>query len=280
MTTAMTTGTTPGQPGTITASAIAAIETVVRERQNLVDEWRMRSDNSLPPRECVFTAYNITKEVQSKHQQWAPHAQVRDIVHDTISRIMSMDECLIDIPGVTTKPGVERPRLYHPPEISHQVAEQIFSNYGHVNVNVQFVPSNVLGDGGAKSQLSLPGPSGSIAVVTPAAQASITATPGTGGKQQDGTYTVDKRGRLWIPADMLRAIQAAPGTSVYVTIDGSNLVITTSVPTGATQAAMYKVDPSNNIAVSKSAFDEAGMTSGKFNIAGHLAAQQIRITAA
>jgi hypothetical protein len=140
MTTAMTTGTTPGQPGTITASAIAAIETVVRERQNLVDEWRMRSDNSLPPRECVFTAYNITKEVQSKHQQWAPHAQVRDIVHDTISRIMSMDECLIDIPGVTTKPGVERPRLYHPPEISHQVAEQIFSNYGHVNVNVQFVP--------------------------------------------------------------------------------------------------------------------------------------------
>jgi hypothetical protein len=67
---------------------------------------------------------------------------------------------------------------------------------------------------------------------------------------------------------MLRAIQAAPGTSVYVTIDGSNLVITTSVPTGATQAAMYRVDPSNNIAVSKSAFDEAGMTSGKFNIAG------------
>jgi hypothetical protein len=283
MTTSMTTGTTPGQPGTIAQSAIDAINTVVRERQNLVDEWRQRGDNSLPPRECVFTAYNITKEVQQKHREWAPHSQVRDLVHDAISRIMVMDECLIDIPGVTTRPGIERPRLYHPPEISHQVAEQIFSNYGHIGVNVKMVPANVLGDGGATSQLALPGPSGSIAVLTPAAQATITATPGTGGKQQDGTYAVDKRGRLWIPADMLRSIQAQSGTNVYVTIsnggDGNKfLMITPSPPAGATHAAMYRVDASNNIAVSKSAFDEAGLTSGKFYIVGSSA--DIRITAA
>jgi hypothetical protein len=260
------TGVVPGQPGVVSPDAIKAIETVVQERQNLVTEWRQRGDNSLPPQETIFTAYNITKEAQQKHGVWAPHRDVRDIVHDTVSGLMQQDECLIDIAGVTTKPGVERPRLYHPPEISHQVAEQIFSNYGHIGTNVKFVPSKTLGDGGAASQLALPGPSAMIAVVDPTT-AKITATPGTGGKQPDGTYAVDKRGRLWIPADSLRAIAATPGTSVYVTqVAGGGLRITLSPPQGVTEAVMYRVDASNNIAVSKSAFDEAGMTTGKFNI--------------
>ena len=274
------TATTPTaqQSNTTSPEALKAIETVVTERQRLVDEWRQRGDNSLPPRETVFTAYNITKEVQQKHQVWAEHRVVRDDVHAAISRIMGQDECLIDIPGVTNQPGKERPRLYHPPEISHQVAEQIFSNYGAIGTNIQFVPVKQLASGDSQSQLALPGPTASASIANVAPTVVPTATPGTGGKQPDGTYLADKRGRLWIPADSLRKISAAPGDKVYVTQQPSMLVITKSLPATATQAAVYKVDSSNNIAISKSAFDESGLTGGKYSVAD--SGTEVRIQAA
>ena len=256
---------TPSQHSTtISPEALVAIETVVTERQRLVDEWLLRADNSLPPKETVFTAYNITVEARQKHQVWAEHKVVRDDVHAAVSMLMDQDECLIDIQNKANQPGYERPRLYHPPQISHQVAEEIFNNYGQIGINIKIVSSHLLPKGDTQSQPALPGPTASIAVI--ATSIRPTAIPGTGGKQQDGFYTSDKRGRLWIPADMLRNIGANIGDQVYVTKHPSALSITKMFPQGIVDAVVYRVDASNNIAVSKSAFDEAGLTSGKYAI--------------
>jgi hypothetical protein len=253
------------------------LETVVLERRNLIEEWRQKvslaaasgGQPPLPPANAVFTALDITREAQNKHQVRDRHRNLRNDIHRIIAQYLDQDECLIDIPGVTDQPGIEKPRLYHPPEISHQVAEQIYKLKPQAGGTAQIAATATITgmpsiSSGYPQITAGPSISSGTALLSPPP-----AAHPQGGLQSDGSYTTDKRGRLWIPANLLRKIGAGIGSFIYVTIDASasELVITGSLPGSASAAAAYKVDPNNNVALSKTVFDEAGLTSGKYEIA-------------
>ena len=229
-------------------SDLDILEKVVRERARLVDEWRQKNDGLVPPKESVFTAYDLTREAQHKHGMYQRHLAVKDTLHDLIAREFSVtqDEVLVDIPGVTDR-GALKPRLYFPPEISPQVAEALFKGDSTGATQVKVIQSKQL-------------PSPTAPLLPPVPGISVVKQPG------DDGYQADKRGRLWVPADKLRKIGAAPGDFVYVTVQAPSLRVSKVLPASAQSAAAYKVDPHNNIAVSKSVFEDAGMTGDKYSV--------------
>lgn len=82
----------------------------------------------------------------------------------------------------------------------------------------------------------------------------------------DGVYHSDKRGRVWVPVQLIAAIGAAPGSVVYAVKGNVNnepcLGIKRVLAPTDSEGVAYKVDRHGNIAVSRGCLMEAGISSG------------------
>lgn len=84
-------------------------------------------------------------------------------------------------------------------------------------------------------------------------------------KSPTGKYAVDKRKRLWIPREMVKAVGGMRGLALDVTVDGKSLIVT-SKGKSAKPFTSYLVDSKGNIAISQNVFAAAGLTATSYDI--------------
>jgi bifunctional DNA-binding transcriptional regulator/antitoxin component of YhaV-PrlF toxin-antitoxin module len=229
------------------------LESIVNRRAQVVDDWRNKNDGSQPPTDALFTALDISREAQSQHNVKERHRFMKNDIHQLVVNHQAFTRVLIEIQGVTDKPGVEKPFLYYPTGVDPVDADRIYKSYSN--------PQQQIAQAGQVTISVVSTPQAQLPAPTP-------ATP------SDDNLSTDNRGRLWIPAPLLREMGVNPGSQVYITTENDpnatpapmRLRVTRNLPPNAQQAAVYIVDRHNNIALSRSCFAEAGLNGNKYEV--------------
>jgi hypothetical protein len=206
----------------------------------------------------MFTALDVTREVQWKHGVFERHDNMKGVVHDQFHNgdMGSYTRTLINIDTIPDPVW-----LYYDANISNP--EDYRSRWLGVkpgeapnvpaaaNINVPAIAQS-LDDAANNVQDG----DGAVAGAAPAPQ----------GPQ--GDYDRDKRGRLWISKPLIASLNVNPGDTVYVLVAADSIKITTAAPdpNAAAPYRSYKVDRHGNVAISRVNFNKAGINNPSVDV--------------
>lgn len=224
-------------------------------------------------RRLMFTALNVSREAQKNHGVTLRHNLMKNETHRNYANgAMQYDDGgstrdyqrqLVDIPGVNGQAWAYYPDGVDPDnyDLSHLVNGPIDTKDASAAApasNPNSVPVPPLASA-APDPFGLSQGAGTATATAPVA--TTTAAPAAQGK-----YAVDKRKRLWIPRDFVKAAGGTRTTPLEVTIDNKSLVITAKGAAPKTPYTSYLVDSKGNIAISKNVFDAAGLNATSYDI--------------
>lgn len=183
----------------------------------------------------MFTAFDITREVRARVGKGTPvpHGDVKQEVHNMFAsgQFANYARTLANLP-------ISNPQ----PWIYHQNSDDPL-NYG-MNVPAQQLPQ-----------------------ITQAPNGNDDGVNQTG----DGTYKVDARGTLCLPAQMVRDLGAGVGDSVYVYSDPLSNAMLVSLNDNLTGFALlsdYTVDNYHNVRVTQHALQSAAQGGSEYEVNG------------
>ena len=211
----------------------------------------------------IFTSLNVSRKAQKDHGITLRHNEMKNEAHRIYADGNMIDPSgqsynrkLIDIPNVNGQAYAYYPDGVDPDnyDLSAIVSGPIDTNDAGTVPVPQLSASQGVGTGTTPFN-----PFGSLSSVGAALAAKTTSTA-------TGKYAVDKRKRLWIPKDMVKAVGGKRGMSLDVTVDGKSLVVTAKGANTKTPFTSYQVDSKGNIAISQNVFAAAGLTATTYDI--------------
>jgi hypothetical protein len=236
-------------------ATMQVLETIVRQK---VSETRASGSVG-----AMFTAFDISRTAQNKHGIRERHLNMKNDIHRMFAQgdMQTPDgrpytRTLIQLPNVPVDPWLYYPTGDDPSEYVSQYT-----------TGAQ-IPSSTT--------------SGARLPTSHAIPAVPSLTDGDDDADDDNlppnVRHTDRRGRIWIPVQLLQGLGMSPGSVVYATkgdIKNGNgpgnvpcLCIKSNLGPSDTEAAVYKVDPHGNIAVSKGALVEAGLIQPTLEVVG------------
>jgi hypothetical protein len=209
-----------------------------------------------------FTAYDITRAVRRHVGRGTdvPHVDVKQEVHGMFARqeMQSYDRKLCNLPNLPA--GVDQPWVYYKDGAD-------LTAYG-------------LGQSVASSNPATPS---SAVIAIPAslvpdleADADSDAHNDDGtGKQSNGSFKVDSRSTICVPAKLVRDLGLSENDECFAFADplaNTVLLFKTNAPQGAgplTSLTSYTVDCHNNVRITQSALQRAGIPGQFYDISGN-----------
>jgi hypothetical protein len=211
-------------------------------------------------KQFIFTSLNVSREAQKRgvtlrHNDMKnePHRIYADgsMTFDEGGTTYSYNRQTVSLSGINGQPWMYFPENVDPNNYDSDLLLQgpidtKDASVAQSNPNVVQVPS--LSNAGT-------------------ATATAVAPTQTQTQAAQGKYAVDKRKRLWIPRDMVKAAGGtARGAWLDVAVNGKSLVITAQGTNTTPKFTSYKVDSKGNIAVSRNVFEAAGLTASSYDI--------------
>lgn len=193
----------------------------------------------------MFTAFDVTKEVRGQTQDRVYHDEVKKEVHKMFhnNRVSGYARSLASLPNANPQPW-----LYHP-----------------VNVNTSLYQGSPVADNAANA------PVAQAAVATPTPTAAISSVVDDG--DDDNVYSLDTTNRLCVPNKLVRqtGLKHGDGAAVYfngVTRQVHVLALNKAAPSMSSHLTSYVVDKDDNIRITESVLNKAGLSGTDYEITG------------
>lgn len=190
----------------------------------------------------MFTAFDVTHVVRNTVDDGALHYQIKQLVHDLHSNGKLPSDYVRDDVDIDVDKKQVNAFVYHP---KWKDAKSYDPKRFQDTTSSPF-------DASGKSILPP-----AVALIPAANSANFTLTAPKP-KLQNGR---DKRGRICVPAGLIRKIKRYPGQTVYVSPRISGMSVYANKPNGSKvhDVVTYTVDRSGNIRISQQTIRKTGM---------------------